>query len=366
MKNTKKIAIVTDYLNVFGGAERMLLGIMEAFPDATIFTSFYREETMLKYFSQFRVVESKYSYFFKRFGKFSTILYPIAFESFNFEDFDIVISLSSAFAKCIIVPENVVHIAYILTPPRFLYNMNTATQDKFKKLKIPFLVLNNFLRLKDFEGINRADFVLSISLEVQKRVKKFYRRESTVIYPFVDTNLFNADKTFKEEDYFLVVSRLEKYKNIEMAIRACIKANVKLKIIGDGSFKKSLLKISDSGYIDFVGNVDDLSLIKYIKQSIALIFPTNEDFGLTPIEALACGKSVIALNKGGVKETVINKKTGLFFDGERELIEILRNFNSKDFDAINCRENALQFSKDKFLENLREYVLDKTYKDHVV
>ena len=359
MKNTPRIAIVTDYLDVLGGAERMLLGVMDAFPNATIFTSFYRKNTMFQYFSKFNIVESKYAPIFKRFGKISTLLYPVSFESFNFEGFDVVISISSAFSKCVITPDNVVHVAYILTPPRFLYNMNSSTQYKFKKLKIPLLIVNNFLRLKDVEGIKRADNVISISKEVQNRVRKFYRINSDVIYPFVDTSLFNIDDKYKIKDYFLIISRLEKYKNIDMVIKACIKSKKKLKIIGDGSYRTELLKISDSQYIEFLGYLSDREMMKYMHESQALIFPTYEDFGLTPIEAQSCGKAVIALRKGGVLETVIDGKTGLFFDSQKDLIDILLKFNIEKFNTTICRENALQFSKDKFIKNIREYIFEK-------
>ena len=359
MKNTPKIAIVYDFLDFFGGGERMLLGILEAFPQAVLFTSFYRKESMLKYFSKYNVVESKYASMLKRFGKVRAVLLPMAFESFNFDNFDVVISLSASFAKCIVVPENILHIEYILTPPRFLYNMGSTTQYKMKKLKIPLLIVNNFLRLKDFEAAQRGDYMLSISKEVQKRVLKFYKRESDVIYPFVDTSLFAIDKNEKEEDYFILVSRLEHYKNIDLVIRACAKAQKKLKIIGDGSYRSELQKIADTRYIEFLGRLDDKNMIKYIRKSKALIFPTNEDFGLTPIEAQACGKSVIALCVGGVLETVKNKKTGLFFNNEEELINILASFDSLNFDSTICRENALQFSKDKFLKNFREYILER-------
>ncbi|MHB8362833.1 MAG: glycosyltransferase [Patescibacteria group bacterium] len=374
-----KIAIVCDFLKIYGGAERHLEAIMEVFPDAPIFTTLYLKDKLPDKFRKYHVIESKYHKLFKYFGPLMTPLYPIAFEEFNFDEYDIVLSFTAGFAKNIIVSDKTIHIAYILTPPRFLWGLPNSRQDSISGIKkIPLYFLNNYLRIIDFASAQRADYIFTISNAVSKRVKKFYRRDSVVIYPYVDTDKFIKNDKFTDGDYFLIVSRLEKYKNIDIAIKACIKLKYKLKIIGDGGYKNQLKEISSSN-IEFLGNVEDDEMIDIINGSKAVIFPGAEDFGLVPIEAQACGKGVVALFKDGATESIKDKITGYFFydinmlgdsslgsrSGSRSLEKALKKIYDNPANPIECIDNAKRFSKDIFRKNLENKINNIIKKDDI-
>ncbi len=374
-----KVAIVCDFLKIYGGAERHLEAIMEIFPDAPIFTTIYLKDKLPDKFRKYHVIESKYKKLFKYFGPFMTPLYPLAFEEFNFDEYDVVLSLTAGFAKSIIVPDHTVHISYILTPPRFLWGLPNSRQDSISGIKkIPLYFINNYLRLVDFSSAQRVDYILTISKAVSKRVKKLYRRDSVVIYPYVDTDKFIQNDKFKDGDYFLIVSRLERYKNIDIAIRACNKLKYKLKIIGDGSYKDKLKSISLSN-VEFLGNIKDDEMIDIINGSKAVIFPGAEDFGLVPIEAQACGKGVLAFAKDGALESIKDGVTGYFFNdndtlesrsgprslGASSLEKTLNKIYDNPANPIECVNNARRFSKDKFKENLENKINNIIKKDDI-
>ena len=350
MEKKIKIAIVTDFLKVYGGLERQLEGIMDLFPDADIFTTYYIKENLPDSFQKYNIIESKNSRFLRKMSSFGVPFYPISFENFSFSEYDLILSLTSGFEKDINTG-SVKHISYILTPPRFLWNMPNSTQDRIK-YKFPLEIINNYLRLKDFYSAQSLDNIISNSNTVRLRILKFYRKDSRILYPFVDTDKFNMTKDFSDNGNFLIVSRLEKYKNIQTAIKVFNRIGKRLDIIGDGKYRKYLESISDKRYIKFYGNIDDKSMIKLMNKSQALIFPGAEDFGLTPIEAQACGKCVIALRKDGVLESILENKTGYFFENELELEKIIKNFDSSDIDKFECRKNSLRFSKENFNYNL--------------
>ncbi len=375
-----KIAIVCDFLKIYGGAERHLEAIMEIFPNAPIFTTLYLKDKMPEQFRKYHIVESKYRKLFKYLGPLMTPLYPITFEEFNFDEYDIVLSFTAGFAKNIIISNKTIHIAYILTPPRFLWGLPNSRQDSISGIKkIPLYFLNNYLRVIDFASAQRADYIFTISNAVSKRVKKFYRRDSVVIYPYVDTDKFIKNDKFIDGDYFLIVSRLERYKNIDIAIKACIKLKYKLKIIGEGGYKNQLKEISSSN-IEFLGNIKDEEMIDIINGSKAVIFPGAEDFGLVPIEAQACGKGVVAFAKDGALESIKDGVTGYFFSnndtlrsrsesrslrassirassiGVSSLEKALNKIYDNPANPIECIDNAKRFSKDIFRRNLENKI----------
>lgn len=355
MEKDLKIAIVTDPLKVYGGLERHLEGVINTFPKSVIFTPYFKKEVFPKSFLKYDIRVSKHPNLLANLKYISIPFLPIIFENFDLSDFDLVISMGAGFSKCISFKK--IHIAYVLTPPRFLWNLANSTQDRIKS-KLPLYIINNYLRVKDFTSAQNPSYIFVNSEVVKKRVEKFYRRDSTVIYPFVDTELFKMNNNFSYEGNFLIISRLEKYKNIDLAISVFNKLKIKLDIIGEGSYRKELEKIADKRYINFLGYVKDSYLIDKINESKALIFPGAEDFGLTPIEALACGKAVIGYNKDGVKETIIDKKTGYLFNSRDELEKIVRNFNAQSISKEDCRERAEKFSKENFHLNLRKNVFN--------
>ena len=299
---------------------------------------------------------------------------PIAFESFKFDGYELVISLTSEAAKGIITKPGTLHICYCLTPTRYLWS---GYDEYFSNKSLKFLSkpIVNALRFWDKKAAQRPDAFIAISKEVQKRIKKYYGRESELVYPPVSLkNVIARIKGTKQSlqkdrhaslamtrnGYFLVVSRLSKfttYKRIDLAIKACNELNFPLKIIGEGSWKKELVKISGPT-IDFVKDVNDKELVSYYQNCKALIFPGFEDFGLVMVEAQMAGKPVIAFRKGGAEEIIIEGKTGLFFDDQNvnSLSKVLEKFEKYKFDPKECLKNAEKFSMDMFKKDFLSVV----------
>jgi glycosyltransferase involved in cell wall biosynthesis len=348
-----KVALVYDRVNKWGGAERVLLALHKIFPEAPLYTSVYNPKTA----SWAKVFDVRTS-FLQNFplAKSSHELYaplmPLAFESFNFNDFDLVISVTSEAAKGIITKPGTKHICYLLTPTRYLWS---GYDQYFKNplLKLISKPLVSYLRNWDKIAAKRPDMVIAISTIVKERIKKYYDLESSIIFPPIGEISQNDERV--NEDYFLVVSRLVYYKRIDIAIKAFNKLGTKLKIIGVGGEYENLKNISNSN-IEFLGNLTDEKLSFYYKNSRALIFPGLEDFGLVMAEAQSFGKPVIAFRGGGAEDIIIEGITGEFFDKQTpdSLIKVLEKFESTRYNSKLCRENSLRFSfenfKNKFLE----------------
>lgn len=363
-----KVAIVYDRINKFGGAERVLISLKELLPDAPIYTLVANLDKA-KWASDFEIIPT----FFNRLGFLQTrheILAPIAalgFESFDFSNFDLVISVTSSDAKAIITGVNTKHICYCLTPTRYLWRMNKTYTNKpgFGKLdqfaKFVFEKLGQAMQEKDYIYAQRPDEFVSISKEVQSRVKKYYKRESEVIYPPVDTTFFTPDNS-KREDYYLVVSRLVPYKKIGLVVEAFNKLGRKLVIIGSGS-QMPALKAKAGKNITFLGEVDDKRLRDYYRKAIALIFPQVEDFGIVPLESQACGTPVIAFAKGGALETVIKNETGVFFNQQSVdgIIKAVLKLERMNWSKEICRMNAIKFEKSVFINSFSDFI-NKTIK----
>lgn len=330
-----KVALVYDRINKFGGAERVLLAINEIWPKAPLYTSVYNPDTA----PWAKVFDVRPSFmqkipFAKNYHEWFPWLTPLAFEQFDFSGYDVVISITSAEAKNVITSPKTLHICYCLTPTRYLWSgSNLYPKSFFRSLLSPNL------RLTDQIAGYRPDKYIAISHNVAQRINKYYRRESEVIYPPVDTKKFKLSK--KSKDFFLLVSRKVPYKNIDLAVKIFKKLNKKLIVINSG-------------------NLTDFTLLRYYQDCRALIFPSVEDFGLVSLEAQSCGKPVIVNVKGGAKETIINNKTGLVFNSESELIDIINKFNNLKFDPHICRQNALNFDKEIFKNKLRA-IVERSY-----
>ena len=362
-----KIAIVHDYLNQYGGAERVIEVMHEIFPEAPVFTSIYQPENMPDSFKKMdiRVTFMQKFPFLDRFYKKYFMLYPIAMKSLKVKDFDLIISSSSSFAKGVRKRKNAVHVCYCYTPTRFVWYYNSyIKKENFSKIISTFLLPLFIKSLKkwDLRAVEGVDKFIAISNHIKNKIKACYKRDSEVIYPPVDFEKFNIRQASKERgSYFLVVSRLNAYKNIDMAINACKKINQNLKIIGTGLYLKELKKIAgDSKKIEFLGRVSDEELSNYYSGCRALIFPGEEDFGISPLEAQASGKPVIAYAKGGALETIIDGETGIFFkeDNEDSLSESISDFISMENKFIPevIRKHALKFDKEVFKKSFKAYI----------
>lgn len=354
-----KVALVYDRVNKWGGAERVLLALHKLFPDAPLYTSVYDKERA----SWAKVFNVKTSFlqkipFAKRRHELFALFMPMAFESFSFDEYDLVISLTSEAAKGIITKPGTIHICYCLTPTRYLW----SGYDEYFKNKTLKLISSIFIFLLckwDLKAAHRPDAFIAISKEVQSRIKKYYKRDAVVVYPPVTLELTKKPAR-NEQEYFLVVSRLSKftsYKRIDLAIDAFNELKLPLKIIGEGSSREELEQKSGPT-IEFLGEVSDRELANYYRNCKALIFPGMEDLGLVMIEAQMQGIPVIAFNGGGAKEIVKNGKTGLLFDKQTKesLVDALLKFKKMKFDSRGSRKNAKRFSMSKFKQNFLSVV----------
>lgn len=357
-----KIALVHDYLKVYGGAERVLEVFHEIYPEAPIFTSFYLPDKMPDNFRSWdiRTHPIQKTPLISSFSKAYTFMYPLVFESFDFSNFDVIISSTANFAKGIITKPKTMHVSYIHNIPRFLYHYPTEINRRRLWFLKPILTpLDNYLRIWDQTAAKRPDYIVVNSKNVQKRVNKFYRRDSTVIYPPVTLpRPKESPKNPTNEKYFLVVSRLESFKNVDIAIDACKQLNLPLKVIGTGKMRQIYGKLASNSKIEFLDFVDDHTLASYYANCEALIFPSDEDFGLTPVESMFFGKPVIALGNGGALETVIPSITGEFFDKPtvESLKNVLSDFNGSKYNAQDCISQAEKFNKENFKKTFKEFV----------
>lgn len=346
-----KTALVYDRVNKWGGAERVLLALRKIFPEAPLYTSVYNKKTSewAKVFNIKTSFLQNFPYAPSSHELYATLM-PMAFESFNFNEFDLVISVTSEAAKGVITTPKTKHICYLLTPTRYLWS---GYEDYFRNPVLRFISkpVIKYLRNWDVVSANRPDKLIVLSNEVKKRVKKYYKKESEVVYPPIENSTFNIknSKPEQKDDYFLVVSRLVYYKRIDLAIEAFNQTRYKLKIVGTGGEFQNLKKIAKEN-IEFLGNLTEEKLSYYYKNCKALIFPGLEDFGLVMAEAQSFGKPVIAFRGGGALDIVKEGITGEFFDLQtpQSLLKALSIFDSKRYNEILSRQNAEKFSFENF------------------
>lgn len=351
-----KVALVHDDLVQWGGAERVLAGISEIFPDAPIFTSLFDKNNpdLAKNFRGKKIITSFLQKIpgWKKLYKAFLPFYPIAFEQFDFSKFDLVISQTTRFAKGIITKPKTLHICYCHAPPRFLWDPEV----KNNFLLGPYL---SFLEYYDKISYTRVDKFLAGSKNTQTKIKKVYGIDCSVLYPYVDIDRFKNLKSFNG-GYFLVIARLNKYKRVDLAVRSCAKLKYPLKIIGVGPELDNLKNLAGqlNAKVDFLGKLPDDMVDEVLRGAKALIICAREDFGITSLEAQALGKAVIAFGEGGVLETILEGKTGFFFKSQtvESLTNVLGNINFDKIDAAVCRSNATFFSKEKFIMNLKKEI----------
>jgi glycosyltransferase involved in cell wall biosynthesis len=356
-----KVAIIHDYLVSYGGAEKTFRALAEIFPDAELYSLFYNPKIKQRLFPNRKI----YTSFLQKFPSFLRKKYqlllpflPIAAETIDFRDYDIVISASHSFAKGIITRPKTIHICYCFSPTRYLW-------DKSR----PRFILHYF-RVWDRQASERVDQFIAVSKTVQQRIKKYYKRDSMVIYPPVEmqnANIKNQNDNLKlEKEFYLIVSQLREYKRIDLVVEAFNKLGLELVIVGEGPEKRKLQRKA-RGNIKFLGWQPDEVVQEYYKNCTAFIFPSEDDFGIAPIEAMGYGKPVLAYRKGGAIETIIEGKTGEFFDYQNAavLADGIRRLrlNLKNYDPKFISHQVQKFSRERFEKEIKEFIF-KVAKNH--
>lgn len=349
-----RIALVYDWVNKWGGAERVLLALHDLFPAAPLYTSIFNPETApwAKVFPQ--VIPT----FLNRFplAKTSHEIYPwltpLAFESIDLIAYDAVISVTSADAKGIITKPSTFHLCYCLTPTRYLWSHRLDYQRQMNPVqRLISVPVFKYLKAWDQIAARRPDSFIVISNTVRQRLHDYYQVPSTVVYPPVDILSLTSPSSIKAqyENYFLYVGRLVHYKHPEQVIQVFNKLKRNLVIVGTGDYEKKLRQIAGPN-IYFTGLVNQETLTALYHHARALVFFHEEDFGLVPLEAMACGTPVIALNRGGASETVIHNQTGILIDSvlPEALAQAIINFSPDQFDKQFIKNYAQHFSQGNF------------------
>lgn len=358
-----KIALVHDYLVQYGGAERVLEAFTEIFPKAPIYTMVYDEKLMNGAFSDRKI----YTSFLQKIPfigpnhRLFPLLMPMAIEQFDLSKYDVVLSDSNSYAKGVITMPETLHITYCHTPMRYAWDDCHKYLREFKysnitKKLVPFAM--NYIRLWDKISADRPDIYVANSNFVSFRIKKYYNKDAFVINPPVSAEKFYISE--KIEDYYLMIGRALPYKRFDIVIEAFNKLGLPLKIIGKGPEMDKLKKNAKTN-IEFLGYLDDEEISRYYSKCKAFIFPPEEDFGITPLEAMASGRPVIAFRGGGALESVAENKTGLFFDEQtpKSITDVIKNFNPDKFNSAEIRDHALKFDKEIFKEKIRNFVEEK-------
>jgi len=349
-----KVAIVYDRVNKWGGAERVLLTLHKMFPRAPLYTSVYNKETAT-WADVFDVRPSFINSikFLRTRHEWLGLFMPIVFESFDTREFDLVISVTSEAAKGIITAPETKHICIVLTPTRYLWSHYEEYFDTSLKRIISKPIIS-YLRWWDRAAAQRPDVMVAISTEVQERIKKYYDRDSQLIFPPADLSFKNSNR---HDKYYLVVSRLVKYKKVDLVIKAFNKMGKRLIVVGKGKEEVKLRGMAGKN-IKFVRDLDDAELAGYYTNAKALIVPQREDFGLVMVEAMVQGTPVIAFGEGGARDIVREQTSGLLFDKQsvESIMEITDRFETMTFDSTRIKRSVKKFSAARFRRELTKLI----------
>lgn len=354
-----KLALVHDWLNQVGGAEDVLDTLVKLYPTSPLYTSIYAPQLMPAHYQQWDIrtlwldqmpaIHNHHQPYLP--------LYPLAWGGLDLSDYDVVLSNKSGFCHGLQHDAETLHICYCLAPTRYIWQLDAyiAREGLGTVAQMALRPLAAALRRWDYAAAQRVNHFIAISTEIQARIKTYYDRESVIIYPPVDTARFQPSSTI--EDYYLIVSRLIPYKRIDLAVQAATKLGLPLKIGGKGRDMERLRAMAGPT-VEFLGYVPDEQLPDLMARCKAFLFPGLEDFGITPVQAQAAGRPVIAYGGGGALDTVIPGKTGELFDEMtvESLAAILRNFDVKRYNSSEIRAHALQFDTAVFNQQITAYV----------
>lgn len=358
-----KVAIVHDWLVNYGGGEDVVSAILEIYPEADIYTLVYDKKKMKGRFEGSKIIPSrlqKIPFATRLYTKFLKFM-PAAFEAFDFSGYDLVICSSSSCAKGVITPPTTAQVAFVHTPMRYAWDLFFDYQKRSGRLTRFFM--NRWMpaiRLWDYVSAQRLDAIVANSKYIARRIKKFWNRDAKVINPPVNVEYFTPAESGAREDFYVFFSRLVPYKRADIAIDACAALKKKLVVIGGGSEAQKLKeRTGGNSDITFTGRISDEEVRDYLRRCKALVFCAEEDFGIIPVQAQACGTPVIAYGKGGATETVVENKTGVFFyeqtaescaDAIKEFEKLLA---AGKFDAKKIVSHAKAFGRDRFIKEFK-------------
>lgn len=377
----KRIAIIGEPLFKHGGAEIHLKYMLEAFPNSELYTAYYDEKFVEEFLPGIKIHSSFMQNLPGRdkFRHLYLLLQPLAYGMFNLRKYDVVVSLSIAFSK-FVKTGKVPHVNICMSPPKFFWQKKGRVLKSAEQLggvnKSLFKIYSSFTgtilervwQKWDRDAARRCTKMIAISHVVKKRIKKYYGVNADIMYPPVEVKKIKSlRKVNRKENWFLYLGRVETYKGVDLAIKACVDAEVPLKIAGMGedfeNMKELVKDLNAKGLVKFLGYVSDDQKFNLLARTKALIFPVrDEDFGIVPVEANASGTPVIAFKEGGVTETISdgNPKTGIFFKtySVKELSKILKSFKSEKYNPDNCRKQADNFASEIFVYKLQNYIED--------
>ena len=360
-----RLAIVHDWLTGMRGGEKALEVVCERFPDAEIFTLVHVRGSVSRTIERRRIHTSFVQRLprVKQFYRHYLPLFPTAIEQFSFDGFDRIVSLSHCCAKSVVHPSRVPHLCYCLTPMRYAWDQFEAYFGDGRIGRLPSAAMRPVMaRLArwDRDTAGRADRYVAISHYVAGRIRRYYNRQAIVVYPPVDTDFFHPDATTPER-FALVVSALVPYKRIDVAIAACARAGVPLTIVGDGP-ERAALERNAPASTSFLGRVSDEDIRTLYRRAAVALLPGEEDFGIVPLEAQACGRPVVALGRGGALETVKPGETGLLVDdlSAEAFADAIADAVDRRFDAAAIRRHAEQFSRSRFGDEIAALIAEPT------
>ncbi len=356
-----KLALVHDWLNQVGGAEDVLLALNTMYPESPIFTSIYAPDKMPQVYKTLDIrtlwidklpsVHTHHQRFLPA--------YPLAWGGLDLSDYDVILSNKSGFCH-MLKNGDALHICYCLAPTRYVWQLDAyiAREGMNKATELVLRPLVALLKQWDYNGAQRVNRFIAISTEIQERIKTYYNRDSEIIFPPVETARFvPLERNPQEDDYFLIVSRLIPYKRIDLAVQAATRLGVKLKIGGSGR-DLDRLKSMAGDTVEFLGFVPDDELPSLMAKCKVFLFPGLEDFGITPVQAQATSRPVIAYRGGGALDTVIEGVTGEFFDEftVESLMHVMANFDENRYNPHTLRQHALKFDVEVFKNTLNAYI----------